>query len=62
MEMTSKVREQLDEIRESGKYNMFDVKGVQYEAHQLGYHDTVVYLEENKDEYVKFVMHGDKSE
>lgn len=58
--MTDKIVESILEIRNSGKYNMFDVKGVQWEANERGFYDLVIFLEEHKDKYVKFILTGER--
>ena len=56
--MDKKIKEQILAIRESGVTNMFDLKKVQYEANNLKFYELVVFIEENKDKYVNFIMTG----
>ena len=58
--MTEKVREQILAIRDTGLTNMFDVTMVQRLAFERDYHDLVIYLEENKEEYAHFIMTGEE--
>lgn len=56
--MKEKIREQILAIRDSGVTNMFDLNRVQYEANKLNFYELVVFIEENKDKYVNFIMTG----
>ncbi|MCD7891093.1 MAG: DUF5049 domain-containing protein [Ruminococcus sp.] len=56
--MTEKIKEQILYIRDTGKTNMFDVWMVQYLANEYGFFELVVYLEENRKEYVHFILTG----
>jgi hypothetical protein len=57
--MNEKVKEQILIIRDSGVTNMFDVKRVQHAANRLGFYELVLYLEEHKDEYGRFILTGE---
>ena len=57
--MDEKIKKQILAIRGSGVTNMFDVKRVQYEANLKGFHELVLYLEDNKAEYSRFILTGD---
>ncbi len=50
--------EQVLAIRDSGKVNMFDVRGVQAEANQQGFYELVIFLEEHLREYAGFILTG----
>ena len=39
---------------------MFDVPAVQRIAMELGYFETVIWIEENKGAYCRFIMYGDE--
>ena len=56
--MTEKIREQILSIRETGRVNMFDVHGVQYCANEMEYYDLVIYLEDHREEYARFILTG----
>ncbi len=56
--MTDKVLEQLLEIRDSGKSNMFDIHTVQRLAFESGFYELVMYIEEHPREYVNFILTG----
>jgi hypothetical protein len=58
MEITDKLFEQIMEIRDSGTVNMFDVRGVQREAHNREFHELVVFLEEHPTKYAEFILTG----
>lgn len=57
--MTPKVREQILAIRDTRLTNMFDVPMVQRLAFECGYNELVIYLEENRKEYVHFILTGE---
>ena len=56
--MTDIIFEQILNIRDSGKTNMFDKSMVQELAFEKEYYELVVYLEEHTKEYVHFIMCG----
>ena len=60
--MTSKIRDQILEIRSSGATNMFDLPMVQRLAFESGFFELALYLEDSKEEYVHFIMYGDGEE
>lgn len=58
--MTNKVREQIFVIRNTELTNMFDVNTVQRMAHEMNFFELVVFLEEHKDQYVRFILTGEE--
>lgn len=58
--MTDKVIEQIMAIRETGETNMFDVTRVQRLAYEKGFHELVLFLQEHKKEYARFILTGEK--
>lgn len=58
--MTETVKKQILSIRDSGRTNMFDVNMVQYLANERGYYELVVFIEEHKKEYVRFILTGER--
>ena len=58
--MTNKVREQILTIRNTGLTNMFDVNTVQRMAHEMNFFELVVFLEEHRDKYVRFILTGEE--
>ncbi|MBW7571228.1 DUF5049 domain-containing protein [Caproiciproducens faecalis] len=57
--MTDKVRKQILAIRDTGLTNMFDVSTVQRIAIDMDFYELVVYLEENRKEYARFILTGE---
>ena len=57
--MTEKVREQILAIRKTGRTNMFDVPMVQYIANEMRFYELVIFLKENRKEYVHFILTGE---
>ena len=50
--MDEKIKEQILYIRVSGLTNMFDVTMVQRLANEYGFYELVIFLEENRADYV----------
>ena len=57
--MDEKIKEQIIDIRDSGLTNMFDLPVVQRLAFDRNYYELVLFIEEHRDEYVSFILHGD---
>lgn len=57
--MTEKVKKQILAVRDTGLTNMFDVNAVQRIANDMRFYELVVYLEENRNEYVHFILTGE---
>ena len=57
--MTETIKDQILAIRDTGLTNMFDVNAVQRLAYERDFYALVVYLEENRKEYVHFIMTGE---
>lgn len=57
--MDEKVREQILAIRDTGLTNMFDVPMVQRLAFDRSFYELVLFLEDHRQEYVKFIMTGE---
>ena len=57
--MTVKIREQILQIRSTGLCNMFSVYEVQRLAFEREFFELVLYLEDSRDEYVRFILYGD---
>lgn len=60
--MNTTIKKQIIAIRDSGETNMLDTRTVQYIANREGFYELVVYLEEHKREYVKFIFTGETGE
>ncbi|EIR6828312.1 DUF5049 domain-containing protein [Listeria innocua] len=57
--MTSKIKEQILAIRDTGETNMFDVRKVQEIALREGYNELLVYLADNVGAYYsRFILTG----
>lgn len=57
--MTEKVRDQILSIRDTGLTNMFDIPMVQRLADDRGYYELVIFLEEYRKEYARFILTGE---
>ena len=59
--MTKTIRNQILQVRDDGRVNMFDVNGVTWVANDLNLFDLVVYLDDrdNRREYSRFIMTGE---
>lgn len=57
--MDEKVKEQILAIRDTGLTNMLDLPRVQRLAFDRGYHELVLFIEEHRGEYVRFIMTGE---
>ena len=57
--MDAKVKEQILVIRDTGLTNMFDVTAVQRIAYEMNFYELVNYFEENRKEYVRFILTGE---
>lgn len=60
VKMNAKIKQQIIEIAESGLTNMFDAIAVQRIAHDRHFYELVIFIEEHKDEYSRFILEGDK--
>ena len=56
--MTSKIKEQILAIRDSGETNMLDVGKVQEIALREGYDELFLYLADNIGAYSRFILTG----
>jgi len=56
--MADKVKEQILAIRDTGETNMFDTACVQRMAYDRGFYELVLFLEEHKKEYDRFILTG----
>jgi len=57
--MTEKIKEQIIAIRDTGLTNMFDTNTVQRLAYERSFYELVVFVEENRKEYVHFILYGE---
>jgi hypothetical protein len=58
MQISDVIIKQIMEVRSDGSVNMLDVTSVQRLAHDMGLYDLVIFIEENKQDYVAFIMRG----
>ena len=56
--MTDTVYEQILEVKKSGECNMLDTIAVQRYAHDHHLYELVIFIEDNKKEYVEFIFRG----
>ena len=57
--MDERVKEQILAIRDTGLANMFDLPLVQRLAYERDFYELVLYLEEHRKEYVRFILTGE---
>lgn len=57
--MTETIKDQILAVRDTGLTNMFDVNADQRLAYERDFYELVVYLEENRKEYVHFILTGE---
>lgn len=57
--MTDKVRDQILAVRATGRTNMFDLNMVQNIANEMNFYELVIFIEEHKDAYVRFILTGE---
>ena len=57
--MTEKIKEQIIAIRDTGLTNMFDTNAVQRLAYERNFYELVIFIEENRKEYVHFILYGE---
>jgi hypothetical protein len=48
-------------IRDFGGVNMLSLHEVQREAYERGFYELVIFIEENRNAYVRFILHGDSN-
>lgn len=56
------IKEQILAIQATGEVNMFDARAVQYIAHCKGFYELVIYLQDDKEEYIDFILSGTRSQ
>lgn len=60
MVVSSKVKEQILAVRDTGLVNMFNINWVQRIAFENDYYELVCFIEENKKDYANFILHGEE--
>lgn len=56
--MTETIKRQIEAIRKSGETNMLDTNMVQWIANRENYYELVIFIEEHRKEYVKYLFSG----
>lgn len=54
------LKEQIIAVRDSGKTNMLDSRTVQYIASEMNFYELVIFIEEHRNRYSKFIFTGDE--
>ena len=57
--MTEKIKEQILTIRDIGRTNMLDSNMVQVIANEMHFFELVIFIEENREAYGKFILTGE---
>ncbi len=60
--MNETIRMQILAIRKSGVTNMFDLPRVRQEACTRGFYELVIYLNDHKADYCRFILTGEEDE
>ena len=58
--MTEEIREQIMASRDTGLTNMFDLNTVQRLAYEREFYELVMFIEDHKPQYVKFILTGEE--
>lgn len=57
--MNEKIRQEIIKVKTTGKVNMFDSYGVQRIANEMNLFELVIFIEEHRKAYGKFILTGD---
>lgn len=57
--MDDKLKREIIAVAQTGKSNMFNLPVVQRIAFEMNFYELVMFIEEHRDEYVRFILHGD---
>ena len=57
--MTVNIKEQILDVRATGRTNMFDINRVQIIANEMKFYELVIFIEEHKGDYAKFILTGE---
>ena len=57
--MDEKVKEQILAVRATGRTNMFDTNMVQVIANEMRFYELVIFIEEQREDYVNFIFKGE---
>lgn len=56
--MTETIKKQIEAIRKSGETNMLDTNTVEWIANRENYYELVIFIEEHRKEYIKYLFSG----
>lgn len=56
--MNDTIKRQIEAIRRSGETNMLDINMVQWIANRDNYYELVIFIEEHRKEYIKYLLSG----
>ena len=57
--MTEKLKEQIMEVRASGKANMCNSNAVQVVANEMQFYELVIFIEEHREDYFHYILTGE---
>jgi hypothetical protein len=58
--ITDKIMEQVLEIRDEGRFNMFEVTNIRNESLIKGFDELYDFLGEHRKEYCNFILTGER--
>ena len=56
--LRDQLRNEIDQIRNTGEVNMFDVPNVKRLAYYYNFHALIRFLEERRADYINFILTG----
>lgn len=59
--MDIEIKSQILAVRDTGKTNMLNTIVVQHIAYDMGFYELVLFIEDNKKEYLDFIMRGEEA-
>ena len=59
--MDSTIKEQILEVRDTGKCNMLSINEVQRVAYDMEFYELVNFIEDDRKAYVRFIFTGDEN-
>lgn len=57
--MDEKIKEQIEVIRKTGRTNMFDINTVQRMAYERDFFELVIFIEDEREKYADYILHGE---
>ena len=58
--MNPTIKEQILEVRDTGKCNMLSINEVQRVAYDMEFYELVNFIEDDRKAYVNFIFKGDE--